>query len=305
MLDADAPTWRRRSAELLAEREWAHVTHRIRALGWDFGVRTNLAPIGLHLDGVFSAMAEPGEPEHWYSFVVDERDGWTRHRLYRDGDRLLDTPDASRAVLYLLWDVNQRVFRSTNDHLLVHASAVSYEGRAVLMSAPSESGKSTLSLGLVERGLGYLTDEAAALDLASLLVQPFPKAVSVDVGAQSFLEHLRPPADPTIAPYLHGQWQVTPDAIRVGAVGGPAAPAWIVAPRYVRDAETALVPMTRAETLSLLLEQALNLHVHGRAGFDCLAEVVRRCRCFRLVMGDLPSACDTMLAMLAEGPGDD
>jgi hypothetical protein len=302
---ADALTGPSRSAELLAERSWAHVTPRVRALGWDFGVRTNLRPIGQHLDGVFAAMTAAGDPEHWYSFIVDERAGWTRHRLYRDGDRLLDTPDPSRAFLYLLWDINQRVFRGTNDKALVHASVVSSGDRAVVMTAPSESGKSTLSLGLVERGLGYLTDEAAAIDLESLVVHPFPKAVSVDVGAQAFLEHLRPPSDPAIAEYLQGQWQVTPDAIRFGAVAGPAVPAWIVVPRYVRDAETVLEPMTRADALGVLLEQALNLHVHGRAAFECLAAVVRRCRCFRLVMGDLPSACDTMLAMLAEGPGDD
>jgi hypothetical protein len=297
-------TWSARVTQLLARREWAHETGRVHALGWDFGVRTNLPAIGRHLDSVFAAMTESGAPEHWYSLLADERDGWIRHRLYRDGDRLLDTPDHARAFLYLLWDVNQRVFRSTTDKVLVHAAAVVHDGRAVVLSAPAESGKTTLSLGLVERGLGYLTDEATAIDLDTLLVHPFPKALSVDVGAQAFLQHLRPTADPAIDEYLQGQWQVAPDRLRPGAVASPARPAWIVQPRYVPDGQTRLVPTSRSETLSLLLEQALNLHVHGRVGFECLAEVVRGCRCFTLEMRDLPSACDTMLAMLSEGPVD-
>jgi len=53
------------------------------------------------------------------------------------------------------------------------------------------------------------------------------------------------------------------------------------------------------------MEQGLNVHVHGRRAFDVLADVVRTSRCFQLVMSDLPSACDTMAAMLAEGPLDD
>jgi hypothetical protein len=304
VLGTEHRVWHDVADALLDGREWAHRTSRVRALGWDFGVRTNVAALGAHLDVVLGAMRADGEPAHWYSLIVTPRRGWQRHRLYRDGDRILDTPDPARAFLYLLWDVNQRVFRSTNDRVLVHAAAVAHEGRAVLLSAPSGSGKTTLSLGLVERGLGYLTDEAAALDPATLLVHPFPKALSVEVGAQPFLERHRPTAVGAVADYLHGQWQVPPSSIRASAVSGAARPAWVVIPPSGAGSETALVPLSRAEALSLLLEQTLNLHVHGRAGFEALAEAVRGCRCFRLVMGDHDSACDAILAMLAESVDD-
>lgn len=304
MRTAEPATWLDRSAALLARRAWTHETPRTVALGWDFAVRTNVAMLGQHLDRVFAALASTGEAAHWYSLVATDRGSWTRHRLYRDGHRLLDTPDGSRAFLHLLWDVNQRVFRSTPDKLLVHASAVTAHGRAVIMAAPPESGKTTLSLGLVERGLGYLSDEAAAIDPETLLVHPFAKSLSVDVGAQPFLERFRPDTDPAIEPYLDGQWQVPPDSIRDGAVAPPTRPGWIVLPRYVRDGATELVPISRADALGLLMEQGLNLHLHGRLAFERLAEVVRACRCYHLVMADLPSACDTMMTMLASGPGD-
>lgn len=304
MSATDELIWQSTASILLGRRTWEHVTSRHVALGWDFGIRTNVAALGRHLGSVFREMAREGEPEHWYSFVVDERDGWTRHRIYRDGSRILDTPDPARAFLYLLWDVNQRMFRTTDDKVLVHASVVEYEGRGVVMSAPSESGKTTLSLGLVERGLGYLTDEAAAFDPETLLIHPFPKSFSVDVGAQPFLQRHKPKADRSITDYLHGQWQVTPESVRAGATSGPVLPGWIVLPRYVNGGETQLAPVSRAEALTLLMEQCLNLHVHGRYAFERLAEIVRRSRCFQLIMGDLDSACDTMLVMLAEGPLD-
>lgn len=301
MRTADPTIWQDLGARLLGQRTWAHTTPRLTALGWDFAVRTNDAVLGRHLDHVFGEMATEGEPAHVYSFVVTDRGSWQRHRLYRDGYRMLDTPDPSRAFLHLLWDVNQRVFRNTPDKLLVHAGAVVHEGRAVIMSAPSESGKTTLSVGLVERGLGYLTDEAAAIDPDTMLVHPFPKSLSVDTGAQPFLERFRPDHEIGIERYLRGQWQVAPNRIRAGATSAPVPPGWVVLPRYVRGGETKLTPLKRSDALSLLLEQGLNLHVHGRRGFECLAEVVRRSQCFHLIMADLPSACDTLLAALDEG----
>jgi hypothetical protein len=99
-----------------------------------------------------------------------------------------------------------------------------------------------------------------------------------------------------------GQWQVTPESIRPGATTATADPAWILIPRYVRGGTTELLPVSRAETLALLMEQGLNLHHHGGDAFRSLAEVVRRCRCFHLAMADLPSAVDTVMRLVEEGP---
>ena len=47
------------------------MTPRTSALGWDFGVRTDHGPLGEHLDVLLQEMAAPGEPEHWYSLLLD------------------------------------------------------------------------------------------------------------------------------------------------------------------------------------------------------------------------------------------
>lgn len=293
--------WERRAADRLDAADWPFRTPAIHALGWHFGVRTDSPPLGELIDSLLVEMrGELSERHHWYSLLVRPRGSYLRHRLYRDGHRLLDTTDGARALRYLLWDVNQRLFTSTPDKLLIHAAVVEHGGHALVLTAPSESGKTTLTAGLVGRGLGYLTDEAAAIDPETLLVHPFPKALSIDHGAQRVLSHLRPRAEPAVRGYLEGQWQVPPSAIRPGAVSGPVPPRWIIVPRYVRDGETRLVPMTRAQTLAALMEQGLNLQVHGKVGFEVLGEVVRHARCAHLVMGDLPSACDAVMAMLEE-----
>jgi hypothetical protein len=305
----DEPTtspWETVAASVLEERDWEHVTARVRALGWDFDVRTNVPALGRHLDRVFSSMVDAGDAAHHYSLVRTDRGTWQRHRLYRDGRRILDAPDPARTFLHLLWDVNQQTFGHTTDKLIVHAAMLEDDGRALLLSAPSESGKTTLAAGLVERGFGYGSDEATAVDPETLLVHPYAKSLSVDVGSQAFLSHLEPSFDGDIGDYLTGQWQVTPDSIRPGAaLRGPIEPAWIITPQYVKGATTELLPLSRAETLALLMEQGLNLHVAGAEGFERLGELVRRCRCARLVMGDLPTACDAVIRMVRSRPTHD
>ena len=76
-----------------------------------------------------------------------------------------------------LWHVHTEAIRHTGDFLLVHAGAVrtpSGRGDAALPAQP-ESGKSTLTLGLVQAGFGYLSDEAAAIDPVTRMLHPVPE----------------------------------------------------------------------------------------------------------------------------------
>lgn len=47
--------------------------------------------------------------------------------------------------------------------LVLHASAVAIEGRALLIEGPPGSGKSSLALALIERGAGLIGDDAVTL----------------------------------------------------------------------------------------------------------------------------------------------
>lgn len=64
------------------------------------------------------------------------------------------------------------------DTVVLHSGAVTLGGRAVLLVGPSGWGKSTLTLELVRRGWGFLSDDFAPVD-AEGWVAPFPRAVNV------------------------------------------------------------------------------------------------------------------------------
>jgi hypothetical protein len=69
-----------------------------------------------------------------------------------------------------------------------------------------------------------------------------------------------------------------------------ARPRWIVLPRYESGASAQLAPLSKARTCMYLADQAFNYDVHGRRGFELLAEVVAGSDCFELRYATLDAA---------------
>lgn len=83
--------------------------------------------------------------------------------------------------------LNEIFLREARGCRVLHAAALTHAGRAILVAGPSTYGKSTLSFLLAERGLGFLGDDFAPLDLETGEIQPFPKAVGLRPGVQDLL----------------------------------------------------------------------------------------------------------------------
>ncbi len=98
--------------------------------------------------------------------VVDSRDG--------DGE-LLEHRIASAAVCTLL---------SLRSDLVLHASAVEVEGRAVLFCGPTMRGKSTLARALGEAGCRLLGEDGVAVALGGERATAFPGARGVRVRSR-------------------------------------------------------------------------------------------------------------------------
>jgi len=269
-------------------RDWAYETSRFRALAHDFTVRSESAEIGRYLDGVLAELAAPGSAATAYH-VLDRGEGARKGRwaVYFGRERLSLNSRISVAVGVLLWHVNQETIRTTDpDMVLLHAAAAELDGVGVVLPAPMESGKTTTVAGLIRAGFRYLTDEAVAIDPRTGWLSPFAKPLSVDRGSWAVLPDLEPA---TVLP--NGiQWHVPVGTIRTGALGGRVLPRLIVSPRYVRGATTQLAPVSRGEMLIELGEATFHFHRHGLRNFQVLADLARRCDCYRLTIGDLDQA---------------
>jgi hypothetical protein len=269
-------------------RDWAYETSRFRALAHDFGVRSESAEIGGYLEHVLAELAATGAPATHYH-VLDRGDGTRKGRwaVYFGSERLSLSTRIGVAVGMLLWHINQETVSATDPEMvLLHAAAAELDGVGVVLPAPMESGKTTTVAGLIRAGFRYLTDEAVAIDPRTGWLSPFAKPLSVDRGSWAVLPDLEPE---TLLPHTN-QWHVPVRAIRPGALGGRVLPRLVISPRYVHGATTQLEPVSRGEMLIELGEATFHFHRHGVRNFQVLADLARRCDCYRLTIGDLDQA---------------
>jgi hypothetical protein len=100
------------------------------------------------------------------------------HLLYADGALLARTRDEAALLDALQGDVRLFFAEHARARVFVHAGAVAWRGRAVLVPGRSFSGKSRLVAALLRAGATYYSDEYAVVD-ARGRIHPFPTPLSL------------------------------------------------------------------------------------------------------------------------------
>jgi hypothetical protein len=117
-----------------------------------------------------------------YSLLIggDGRPPGTRrfNLLYRDSRLLARSLNLEDVYSVLTSDLRLYVAEMSPRRVFVHAGAVGWRGRAILIPGRSFSGKTTLVAELVKAGAEYYSDEYAVLD-AQGRVHPFPQPLGI------------------------------------------------------------------------------------------------------------------------------
>jgi HprK-related kinase A len=160
--------------------------------------------------------------------------------------------------------------------LLLHASAVEREGRALLMTGHSGAGKSTLAALLGERGWRFLGDEFALVDLESGALHPFPRAISLkNEAVYLFADADETRLGPVLANTPKGRIRhLRPRADAIARMEETARPALVLFPRYGRDLVREVRPVGAAEVFVRLTQASTNYVALGERGFDALSALV-------------------------------
>lgn len=298
-----------------AEGDWAYDTACLHGLSYRFAVRGDDAALGDSVAGVLAGLRAPGAPEavdhtdhvdhvdHWYGLTTTAGGAGTVD-LTRDDGPLARDQRPGDALSRIVWDVNRSAAEASGHHLLFHAGALEAGGTGLLLPGSSGSGKSTLTAGLARAGLGYLTDELAALDLQRGLLLPYPKPITVKAGSFAVLPDLDPDRGRAAAarPWAGEEWQVAVGGTSGLLVGRACPPLLVVVPRYERGALTRLLPLSDTEAFLSLALHAVNLLPHGAAGSAALGRVVAQSDCYALTMSDLDEACALVRGLVEGAP---
>ncbi|WP_439115357.1 HprK-related kinase A [Hydrogenophaga sp.] len=197
------------------------------------------------------------------------------------------------AFAFLEWGMNWCVTSHCHNLLTIHSAVLEKGGHALMLPAPPGSGKSTLCAALMLQGWRLLSDEMALLDPQTGQLVPAPRPVSLKNQSIDVIRQRAPSAvmGPVARDTMKGtvaHLQVTASSLARADV--PALPAWVVFPKYQKAAPLRLEPRPKAGALVELASNSFNHHVHGRDGFEALANLVDRCACFDLSYGDLDEA---------------
>jgi hypothetical protein len=261
-----------------------------QALSFAFALRTDRRDRFAQLDRFLSGFRVPPDEARGYVTTYDvSADPSGRSRICVDDELAHETLSDRGVVSWLLFDVHARAMATERSLLVLHAGAVSWHGRGIVMPAAPDSGKSTTVAGLTRAGFDYLSDEASVIDPATLELLPYPRAIRME---RSSVEAVFDVAtdDP---PGRFGKfYHLAPDDIRRGSIGGPCPVRFVVAPMFDASGGTTLEPMSRAEGLVTLAENALNLKSIGSPGFRVLERLLADVACYRLRIADLGEGVD-------------
>jgi HprK-related kinase A len=249
------------------------------------------------VDGIATVTARIEAPRPWRR--------WIRPQVAIGGDHSL--PDTvpmafAHALLAIEMAMNMQVALGERRHLLIHASAVERGGKALIMPGASGSGKSTLAALLAERGWRLLADEFVMIDMATGMVMPFPRAISLKNSAIAEAEARI--ADPArFGPHLRdtpkGELRhLRPNAEAIARMDEPARPALILFPSY--GFEPASDGVSRSELFMRLTEGSTNYTALGQPGFEMMLRLAETIPAARFAYPDTEHAIAIVEQFCAE-----
>lgn len=267
-------------------------TLNIKILSLPIEIATNHEPFLREFCDLTSALVSPANGEtpvvrfgvmqkRRYTHI--EKEGRTIRRLDKDYQLCPILMDEIRASCY----------EHVKDYLLVHAGAVVKNGRAILLPGKSESGKTTLTLGLMNHGYKHLTDEVGAIHHETTEVVPFQRPIYM----WSWSRPLRQEVSKSFKTYRYrdeegARWQyIVPQDGAVMPVDARWKVDWIIFPRYIPRGKAVLKPLGAAEAIVALMQRCWNAQLFPDGGLKICAGLVRRAQCYTLEMGDLEEAC--------------
>ena len=186
----------------------------------------------------------------------------------------------------------------------IHAGVIGDGSRCILLPAPSGSGKSTLTAALVHAGYRYYSDEVALLEEGSFRVFPLPLAIGIKTTGIDALAG-RFPILRGLQIHERGDGKqvvyMPPPRDRLPATDDPCPVAALVFPRYVPDAATSLVNLTKGDALKRLMDECVVVRARlDVARVEALVKWVARMPCLELTFGSTEGAISAIRPLFAD-----
>ena len=220
----------------------------------------------------------PGVAEPDHRICLEANKG--KYRLFADDAFVASAPEAKDLVVELIRVLDETIVEHLNALHAVHAGAVLWRGRVLLLPGKSHAGKSSLVAELLRQGATYFTDEYALIDRDGW-VHPYPRPLLLRNGS--------PRQMPALAEECNA---------RVGDTAAPVGMILFVV--YSPDRAWSIEPTSQGIAFLNLLKNTPHVLTASPEMVASFQRAVADARCFAGTRGDAVEASRRILRMIDE-----
>lgn len=274
-------------------------------LGVPVEVRACSAEAMAQVDETYAAFRGPGSPEPAFAAWLDYADDSGYLVADSHGSRQF-WPDAHAATIGLLDRLVHGVLAELHARGIyaIHAGACVYQGAALIIAGRSGQGKTTLTLGLLQRGFGLLSDEFAVAEPGTRQILPYHRSIHIRPGTPELIGELRFVSERPPARLGGGiEWTLTP-ADLAQAFPGSLAPSAPLGAVLILDgapqpgARPTISPLSAAVATIELLRGTWAASRAFADGLGRIGRLLDGTRCARLRAGTLDTTTECIAQWL-------
>ncbi|MGH7801230.1 MAG: hypothetical protein ACREOW_11500 [Thermodesulfobacteriota bacterium] len=172
----------------------------------------------------------------------------------------------------------------------LHAAGLAEEGKGLLIVGPTGSGKSSLTLSLVQAGWNYLTDDMLIFRHTNSAVEAFPlrRYFKIDKAIGAKYPKLKPQLDNPLE-QLENEAYIYIDEIYDNQLTQKCVPRLIIFPKITHKETSFIEPIKRSDAFINLFQtncygMFFDKHI-ARRRIDVIKELVYQADCYQMSVG--------------------
>lgn len=201
-----------------------------------------------------------------------------RFDLLLDEVKVASAEDPMSLVLASIKALDEAVIHRLVRLRAVHAGAVIFGNKVLLLPGSTHAGKSSLVAELLRRGATYLSDEYALVD-AMGRIHPYPRPLLLRTG--------RPQQSPVLPGELNSCFAIDPAAVR-----------WVLSLEYRPDDRWRVREIPQGEGVMILLRNTPHTLDSSPDMVNLFLRAVAGARCYSGVRGDALDAVEHILQVV-------
>ncbi len=239
---------------------------------------------------LFAHGSECASPQKDPDFILKStRDNKLALRRKR---KLIHKGNSGNTAVILLDMVIHELAKDCKKGLLFHGSALSYNGRGILIPGQSGSGKTILAAWLDNQDYNYLTDEMALVQPEILSLNGFHKPLHIkdrsipvikSLISKQDINHPTPPAG---SMFVNKGMLLCSNHVNDSVKDDECKIKIVIFPEYKAGAAFQMVRLSKANAGLLLIKNLINARNLKSHGFDQIADLSRNVTAYSLTYSD-------------------